>query len=86
MKSEKQKAKNKNPKLKIFLVLMVCFAFCVLSFELACAYEYELLQRLPESGPEGKTQVTGLSDYLTWLYRFALGVVAFLAVLKIEDD
>lgn len=45
---------------------------------------YTLLQKLPESGdPVGKTTVTGLSDYLTWLYRFALGAAIFLAVLKI---
>ncbi len=44
---------------------------------------YTLLQPLPEGGATGKTEVTGLSDYLSWLYRFALGAVAFLAVLKI---
>lgn len=48
------------------------------------ASAYTLLQKLPESGdPVGKTTVTGLSDYLTWLYRFALGAAIFLAVLKI---
>lgn len=50
----------------------------------AIASAYTLLQPLPQSGdPIGKTTVAGLSDYLTWLYKFALGAAIFLAVLKI---
>ncbi|MBU2109826.1 hypothetical protein KKB71_02660, partial [Patescibacteria group bacterium] len=69
----------KNAGFKIFLVLVCCFALCALSFEIVSAYE--LLQPLPEGA--GEIVETGLSDYLTWLYRFALGAAIFLAVLKI---
>lgn len=56
---------------------------CLVIILPAIVSAYTLLQPLPESGATGKTKVTDLSDYLSWLYRFALGAVAFLAVLKI---
>ena len=45
------------------------------------ASAYTLLQPLPESS--GDIVEIGLTDYLSWLYKFALGAVIFLAVLKI---
>ncbi len=63
-------------------LIIIILALIVILPVIASAYT--LLQPLPESGdPIGKTTVIGLSDYLTWLYRFALGAVIFLAVLKI---
>lgn len=43
---------------------------------------YNLLEDLPTGGSPN-TGLTGLSDYLEWLYKFALGAAAFLAVLMI---
>lgn len=43
------------------------------------AFAYTLLQALPGN----KTEVSGLSDYLSWLFTFALAAAAFLAVLQI---
>lgn len=79
MKLETQKQKNKN--ILCFMLYALCFMLIILP---VIASAYTLLQKLPESGdPVGKTTVTGLSDYLSWLYRFALGAAIFLAVLKI---
>ena len=47
-----------------------------------CLASYTLLQPLPGLGGDN-TGVTGLSQYLGWLYKFALGAAAFLAVLMI---
>ncbi|MFA4890152.1 MAG: hypothetical protein WC587_00745 [Candidatus Paceibacterota bacterium] len=45
-------------------------------------FGYVLLEKLPSEGGL-KTEVSGLSDYLSWLYKFALAAAAFLAVLMI---
>jgi len=47
-----------------------------------CLASYTLLQPLPGLGGGG-AGVTGLSQYLGWLYKFALAAAAFLAVLMI---
>lgn len=46
------------------------------------AYAYTLLQPLPGIGGGGAGG-TGLTDYLNWLFRFALVAAAFLAVVQI---
>jgi type IV secretory pathway VirB2 component (pilin) len=43
------------------------------------AFAYTLLQALPGKG----TEISKLSDYLSWLFKFALAAAAFLAVLQI---
>jgi len=68
---------NNRAKFKIFLVLTCCFTLYALSFKFVSAYT--LLQALPG----GVTEVSKLSDYLSWLFKFTLAAAAFLAILQI---
>ncbi|HDO23719.1 MAG TPA: hypothetical protein ENG99_00705 [bacterium] len=65
-------------KFKIFSILFFCFIFFALSFSFVSAYS--LLQPLP--GIQGGDS-PNLSQYLSWIFHFALAAAAFLAVLKI---
>ncbi len=59
---------------------------CLVIILPAIVSAYELLQPLPGEVDMyfvGEEEAFSFSDYLSWLYRFALGAVAFLAVLKI---
>ena len=59
------------------------FAFFFASFALySTASAYILLQKLPGIGGGG-TEGPGLTDYLSWLFRFMLAAAAFLAVVQI---
>ncbi len=60
---------------KLFITTIICLIILPV-----VASAYQLLQPLP--GIEGGDNPT-LSNYLTWLFRFALAAAAFLAVLKI---
>lgn len=62
--------KNKYFKITYYL-LLITFPLIISA--------YTLLQPLPGKG----TEVSGLSDYLSWLFKFALAAAAFLAVLQI---
>jgi hypothetical protein len=79
MQNVKRKMQNNSAKFKIFLVLICCFTLYALSFKFVSAYE--LLEPLPEG--QGEIVETGLTDYLSWLFKFALAAAAFLAVLQI---
>ena len=69
----------KAPKRKIVKIVSA-LAVC-LWVSPAFAFAYKLLQDLPTNG--GLKSEMNLSDYLTWLFHFALAAAAFLAVLKI---
>ncbi len=66
---------NKYFKITYYLLLIT---FITLPFIISA---YELLEPLPEGA--GEIVETGLTDYLSWLFKFALAAAAFLAVLQI---
>ncbi len=71
--------KNRNTKLKKLAVAIAG----IFIFLPVVALAYKLLEPLP--GGEGGviTEVTNLTDYLKWIFRFTLAATAFLAVIKI---
>lgn len=71
--------KNKNLKIKraVAAVTSIFFFFPI------AALAYTLLEPLPGGEGGAITEITNLSDYLNWIFRFALAAAAFLAVIKI---